>query len=78
MKIAIFPLAVVCLGLFLGCAPAEAPFDATKIEKNPEAVFVDQMVAKANGDINQLSAEERTKLNQITRGNAEAVIKSVK
>ena len=47
-------------------------------QKTAEASFVDQMVAKAGGDPSKLAPDERTKMDAITRGNTERVLRAGK
>lgn len=76
MKKYLLVLVVLAVGL-AGCAErAVAPEPVSG--KTEEAKFVDEMVAKANGDAANLSAEEREKMDKITRGNTDVVIKSSK
>lgn len=64
-------LAALCLA---GCqsAPAPAPIGG---QKSPDSQFVDQMVAKAKGDPSVLTAEERARMDKITRNSTDMVIK---
>lgn len=60
-----------------GCGPKVEPMKVSG-PKNESASFVDQMVAKAQGDPSRLTPEERRKMDEITRGNTEIVIRSGK
>ncbi|CAN5400681.1 hypothetical protein BH11ARM2_BH11ARM2_38680 [soil metagenome] len=73
MLAAATPLFVVLLG---GCAAADDPIKVTT--KTPEGSFVDQMVAKTGGDATKLTPEERTKMDQITRGHTELALSGAK
>jgi hypothetical protein len=71
MKYAFITLALLAI---VAC---ERQLDPVKVEKKtPEATFVAEMVEKAQGDPSRLTTEERAKMDQITRGNTEMVIRS--
>lgn len=73
-------LVVVALSALavVGCGgPAEEPMAVTG-PKTTEASFVDQMIAKAAGDPSKLSAEERKKMDEVTRGNTDMVLRGGK
>ncbi|MCG9894745.1 MAG: hypothetical protein MH204_04660 [Fimbriimonadaceae bacterium] len=72
-KLSLILLALLGAAVLVGCGPKVEPMPVTG-EKTPEAKFVDEMVAKANGDINRLTAEERAELDRITRGNGQTII----
>ena len=61
----------------VGCEPKPDPMPVTG-PKPPESSFVDEMVAKAQGDPSKLTPEERAKMDKITRGNTDIVIKTSK
>ena len=61
----------------VGCEPKADPMPVSG-PKPPESSFVDEMVAKAQGDPSKLTPEERAKMDKITRGNTDIVIKTSK
>jgi hypothetical protein len=76
LKQVLVALAAV-LVVAVGCEPKADPVQV-KGPKPPESSFVDEMVAKAQGDPSKLTPEERAKMDKITRGNTDIVIKTSK
>ncbi len=62
----------VCL---FGCQSAPAPADMSKLPPTPAKSFIDEMRQKYNGDASKLSSEERSKMDEITRGHTEIAMK---
>ena len=70
-------LLAACSLVLAACDPPPAPAVVSST-KTPEASRADTLIAKAQGDINNLSADELAELNKITRGNASMIISSGK
>lgn len=69
---------IAVVAVVAGCGPKEEPLKVTADQITPEAKFVNEMKAKAGGDINNLTPEERKKMDEITRGNTELVLSEKK
>lgn len=61
--------------LVYGCQ-SSAPADFSKSPPNPGQQFVLSMVSKYKGDASKLTPEERKKLDQITHGNTDLVMRA--
>lgn len=72
MKRTIF-LALVMALFIVGCSQKE--YYMPKAAPTKEGQFVNDMVKKCNGDPSKLSPEERKKMDTITRGMTDLVIK---
>lgn len=65
-KYGIFLLTALCLG---GCV------NESSSAPTADAEFINQMARKTNGDVTKLSADERKRLDEITKNNTEEVLR---
>jgi hypothetical protein len=62
--------------LFVYGCQSSAPADFSKSPANPGQQFILSMVSKYKGDASKLTPEERQKMDQITHGNTDMVMKA--
>lgn len=71
---AVIAVAVAVSSGVRSLGPQQHRWEAAPLE-NPDTLFVREMIEKAQGDPNRLTVEERARMDSITRGFTEEVIR---